>query len=141
MLTKDKFSEQISGVSDTQWDELFAFIPVFENTLEFGDWTESEQIGEGIFQIPRCYYKKEVHRFIETVIAMDLILSFGRIEWRDGVRILNNPDTNFDEFDLIELCKLLTIVVRNDRFTEGYLLRCFNKGIVLKLLKNLERKV
>lgn len=141
MLTKDKFIEQISGISDTQWDALFAFIPVFESTKVYGGWTKPEQIGEGVFQIPKCNYTQEVHRFIETVYAIDLILSFGRMEWRDGIKTLNTRDKDFDDLDTIALCKLMTIVVRNDRFTEGYMLRCFKNGIVLKLLKSLERKV
>ena len=141
MLTKDKFIEQISGISDNQWDTLFAFIPVFESTTEFGGWTEPEQIGEGVFLIPKCFYTKEVRDFIETVYAIDLILSFGRMEWRDGIKMLNTANTNFDDLDPIELCKLMTIVVTNDRFTEGYMLRCFENGVVLKLLKSLESKV
>jgi len=139
MLTKDKFIEQISGISDTQWDALFAFIPVFESTKVFGGWTKTEQIGEGVFQISKCYYAQVVHDFIETVYAIDLILSFGRTEWRNGIKMLNTTDTDFDDLDPIALCKLMTIVVRNDRFTEGYMLRCFEEGIVLKILKSLER--
>ncbi|MBK8055438.1 MAG: hypothetical protein IPK35_19750 [Saprospiraceae bacterium] len=61
--------------------------------------------------------------------------------WEDGKNILLNPDFEYNTLDLISLCKLLTVIIRADRFNEGYLVSCFEKGIVLKIITALESKV
>jgi len=48
---------------------------------------------------------------------------------------------DFDTVDLETKCKLITAVVRNDRFCEGTLLSAFKSGFVLKILKSIEKEV
>ena len=48
---------------------------------------------------------------------------------------------DFDSTDLITKCKLITAIVRNDRFCEGALVAAFESGLILKILKSMEKEV
>lgn len=48
---------------------------------------------------------------------------------------------DFDSADLIKKCKLITAIVRNDRFCEGALVSAFESGLILKILKSIEKTV
>jgi hypothetical protein len=48
---------------------------------------------------------------------------------------------DFDSLSLTEKCKLITGIVRSDRFSSGVLTAEFNNGKILKILKSIERQV
>jgi len=141
MESEEKYIKQISAISDSNWQELFAYIPDFEKTTDFGNWTKSEPVENGVVSMPHAISSPIVSDFVSCLYKIDLVLSFDWMRWEEGHEILNDPTTDFDIYDKLTLCRLITLIVRNDRYTEGYLLRCFEEGIVLKLLKGLERKV
>ncbi|MDA3905665.1 MAG: DUF6508 domain-containing protein [Bacteroidales bacterium] len=141
MTTEDKFIKQISAIRDTKWEELFAYIVDFERTNDFGRWTKSKQLAKGIFTIPYCLLTPLVTEFISHCYTIGLVLSFDWMHWKEGKEMLSNPANDFDLLDKLTLCKLITLIIRKDRFTEGYLLSCFEDGLMVKILKSLERKV
>ena len=55
--------------------------------------------------------------------------------------MLNDDAFDYGTVDLATKCKLLTAIVRSDRFCEGALEAAFRSGLVLKLLKSIEREV
>ena len=48
---------------------------------------------------------------------------------------------DFDTVDILTICQLFTAIVRSDRFCEGALDSAFESGIVLKLLKSLQKQL
>jgi len=40
---------------------------------------------------------------------------------------------------MITLCKLLTTIIRADRFSDGYMLSAFKHGDILEILKELKK--
>ncbi len=52
-------------------------------------------------------------------------------------------DDNFDfgTTDILKKCKLITAIVRNDRFCEGALVSAFESGLILKILKSIEKEI
>jgi len=63
------------------------------------------------------------------------------MKWAEGQDILSKADYDFDSLDLVTKCKLITAIVRSDRFSEGALVSAFNSGVVLRILKSIEREV
>ncbi len=53
--------------------------------------------------------------------------------------LLDDKDADFSELNLITLCKLITVIVRNDRFSTGYLGGSFEDGIILKILYRIKQ--
>jgi len=58
--------------------------------------------------------------------------------------MLNDKNFDFDSVDLVTKCKLITAIVRNDRFCEGALADTdladtFESGLILKILKSIQK--
>ncbi|RMH64436.1 MAG: hypothetical protein D6677_04715 [Calditrichaeota bacterium] len=63
------------------------------------------------------------------------------MSWKEGTKIVSDASFDFDTLDLITKCKLITYIVRQDRFNEGFLVSQFESGLMLKILKSLEKEV
>ncbi|MBK8516537.1 MAG: hypothetical protein IPL55_09735 [Saprospiraceae bacterium] len=74
-------------------------------------------------------------------MTLQLTPVFDWASWSEGKSILLNADFVYNTLDVISLCKLLTTIIMEDRFNEGYLVSCFEKGIVLKIITALENNV
>ena len=56
---------------------------------------------------------------------------------------MNARDKEFD-FNVIDIpkkCKLVTAIIRNDRFCEGALISAFESGLILKILKSIKLQI
>ncbi len=53
----------------------------------------------------------------------------------------NDKNFDFDSVDIPTKCKLITAIVRNDRFCEGALVSAFESGLILKILKSIKRQL
>ncbi|MEQ8324023.1 MAG: DUF6508 domain-containing protein [Vicingaceae bacterium] len=60
--------------------------------------------------------------------------------WTEGREMIAKDDTDYSELDLVTLIKLFTVMVRQDRFSDGFLVDCFERGVVLKVLKAIQTK-
>jgi hypothetical protein len=82
-----------------------------------------------------------VKRFLEAVYAIPIIISFDWGSWDEGRRMVGDDEFNYDSVDLLTKCRLITAIVRNDRFCEGVLVSAFESGLMLKILRSLERSL
>lgn len=73
----------------------------------------------------------------ETKIMIDYEWS----NWERGSKIIENPNFNYKELDLISTCKLITALVHSEICTKNGLVDFFEEGIVLSLLESLEQNV
>jgi len=93
------------------------------------------------FTAPWCELSPIVEKFLEAVYGIPIIVAFDWMKWAEGQDILSKADYDFDSLDLVTKCKLITAIVRSDRFSEGALVSAFNSGVVLRILKSIEREV
>ena len=49
----------------------------------------------------------------------------------------DEDDDKYEKLDIETALKLLTAVIRNDRFNEGALVRAFDSGVFLKITQKL----
>ncbi|RKZ14292.1 hypothetical protein DRQ53_11845, partial [bacterium] len=82
-----------------------------------------------------------VSRFFEIVYGMPLIISFDWGAWDEGRTIASDKDFDLDALDLPTLCKLITAIVRNDRFCEGALVAAFESGLILRILGSIQKQI
>ena len=76
---------------------------------------------------------------MHIVYRLPIIIGFDWGAWEAG-------KTSYDDFDLDTLdlpakCKLITAIVRNDRFCEGALVSAFESGLILRILKSIEKQI
>ena len=127
--------ENIDKIPIEDWRELIDLIPEIINTKKFGKVIDSSTEDESFS--PFVSPNETVSKFLQIVSHNNMILVFDWMNWNEGQNILENGVGDYNTFDLMTLVKLITTIVRNDRFCEGYLDSKFEDGTVLKILNRL----
>lgn len=141
LLDEKNRRDKINAFTHQDWQPLLALIPKIENTSNFGEWSGGNKGEEGVIQVPYCVPAPIVSQFLEIVYAIPIIISFDWGAWDEGRTIASDENFDFDATDLLTKCKLITAIVRNDRFCEGALVSAFESGLMLKILKSIEKEV
>jgi hypothetical protein len=132
--------KNINRISNEQWKELFDLIPAVSRAKYFGKLIGMKKESDGIYPMPYFIHSKLVIKFTQISYKIGLIQSFDWPHWDRGKKLLDNADIDFNELSFMTLCKLIIVIVRADRFNDGYMVRCFEKGIILKILRALKIK-
>ena len=141
ILNDENHREIIESYSEQDWKPLFDLIPEIEKTSNFGEIVEGERGTTGIIQMP--YYKESsiITLFLKIAYELPFIISFDWGSWDEGRNIAQNEDFDFDTIDIPTKCKLITAIVRNDRFCEGTLISAFNSGLILKIIRSIRNSI
>ena len=123
------FEKEIKLLKKEDFKLLIDLIPEIKSKSEFGTWKDSNEDGTKTF--PFVVPVEVVDKFHSIVYDIPIILPFDWGSWGEGRRILADPNTNYKSFDLVTICKLITGIVRNDRFCEGALVGAFESGYIL----------
>ena len=130
----------LSKIPPQNLEKLLSLIPKIKNTQSFGEPAGGEKSEDGSISFPFMVPAPVVSEFHTMVYDLDIIFPFDWMEWKEAPQLLKDPDTDFSRFDLLELRKLITVMVRADRFVEGFLEGCFENGNVLRILEAMERR-
>ena len=141
MLDESNHKDKINAFTHQDWQPLLALIPKIENVSKFGEWLGGDKDEKGIIQFPYCVKTPIVSQFLEIVYGMSIIIDFNWGAWEEGRKIASEENFVFDTLDIPTKCKLITAIVRNDRFCEGALVSAFESGLILKILKSIERQI
>ena len=141
VLDENNHIEKISAFSRQDWHPLIELIPRIESTSKFGEMAGGEKDEKGTIQFPYWIQAPIVSQFLEIVYSLPIIISFDWGEWEEGRKIASDKDFDFDVLDVPTKCKLITAFVRNDRFCDGALVSVFESGLILKILKSIEKQI
>ena len=139
LLDENNYKEQIHAFTQQDWQPLIELIPKVESTSKFGEWASAEKNEEVNILFPYCIEAPIVSQFLHIVYRLPIIISF---DWGAS----ETGKTSYDDFDLDTLdlpakCKLITAIVRSDRFCEGTLVSAFESGLILRILKSIEKQI
>ena len=132
MVQETLTEEQMKDFDYSSLTPLFDIIPEIENTKDF------------LFHQEGSYYpcwNPILDKFHNLVYELRIIIRFDWTTWEDAPKILKYLDFDYDSVDKLTLIKLITTMVRAERFNEGFLPECFSNGTALKILKALQRKI
>ena len=135
LLDENNYKEQIHSFTQQDWKPLIELIPKVESTSKFGEWEEENIL------FPYCIEAPIVSQFLHIVYRLPIIISFDWGAWEEGRKIASNDDFDLDTLDLPAKCKLITAIVRSDRFSEGTLVSAFESGLILRILKSIEKQI
>jgi len=135
------FETKLKQISNEDWKSLFDLIPIIEKTETFGETIGGEKNSEGIFNMPHTKPAAIVNDFFHKVNELGIVPMFDWVSWTEGSDIIKNKDTDYSKLSTEILCKLITVIIRANRFNEGYLVISFEKGIILKILKGLKQNI
>jgi len=141
LLTEEDYKEKINSYTELEWKPLLDLIPMIESTNKFGELIGGLNEETGVITLPQ--YKEDivVSQFLEIVYKIPIIINFDWGSWDEGRQIVRNESFDFDKLDIPTKCKLITAIVRNDRFCDGALVSAFESGIILKILKSIKKQV
>lgn len=141
ILEENNYKEVIDSYNQADWKPVLNLIPRIENTPKFGVTGPVKIDDSGAIQIPHVKEDPVVREFRKAVYEIPVMISFDWSSWDEGRSIANDETFNFDSIDIPTKCKLITAIVRNDRFCEGALSNAFESGLILKILKSIQKQV
>ena len=123
------------------WRLLFDLLPEIKQRKKFGKLVGSKKMPDGNLSMPFWLEDEIVSKFFNAAYFLGIVVTFDWASWQEGIDILNNPDADFNAFDIDTLCKILTLIVRSDKFCEGYLINQFETGNMARIIEALQAKV
>lgn len=138
----ENLQEHIQKLTHEEWDKLFSLIPQIESQTEFGEDNFGEILPNGSPNIIHAWDPSPVvMQFVYTADSLGLVPVYDWPSWEEGRQLLQDDTSSYDHLDTVSLIKLFTMMIRADRFSDGFLVLSFENGSVLKILKALKSKV
>lgn len=128
ILSENQYQLKINSFPKSHFQPLVDLIPEIERSSVFRKEIWDNRI------MPIVEWEPIVQKFFRLVNELDLQIVFPWMEWQEGARLMQNRPFDLSSCDLFALCKIITVMIRNDRFCEGYLCGCFENGLVLAVL-------
>ncbi|MBD3274610.1 MAG: hypothetical protein GF372_04830 [Candidatus Marinimicrobia bacterium] len=141
ILRKDNYIEKIESFSANDWKPLLDLIPEIETAPEFGQIKGDIKNEDGYITMPQFVEASIVDRFRKVVYDLPIIIDFNWPAWDEGRKIVCDSDFDYNSIDIPTKCKIITSIMRNDRFCDGVLEDAFKSGLILKILKSVEYQI
>jgi len=142
VLQLDNYIERINSYSAQDWKPLLDLIPEIEQVDKFGDDSEAMKLLEqGIIDMNPYVEHEIVQQFRDVVYSIPIAIDFNWGAWDEGRKIVSDENFEYDTIDMPTKCKIITAIVRNDRFCSGRLVEAFETGMMLKVLKSIRKQV
>lgn len=111
-------------------EAVTSFLPVFEKGTE-GDFYTITGGGSG--------YTEAVHEFISRLNQEGFVYGFDWGSWLNevGEEYVRNKDI-IRSADILTIQKMLTAIVRADRFSDGVIKGMIDDGVIVAILRRLE---
>jgi hypothetical protein len=118
---------------------LAAFLPIFEaEDFDFGQWSSTESGQPGVVIMPMFMLSEAASAFHTALHDLGWVrFDFDWVAWQntpESESLRGDPDAIANATP-DQLAKLLTMIVRADRFCEGALLACYKSGLFLRILR------
>lgn len=87
-----------------------------------------------VFEQPGGPDDEQIAGFVGSLYGDDVLVVFDWVEWRDQGHVLLETSGAMERADLDDLRRLLTMLVRQDRFAEGTLAHAVKRGWIHAVL-------
>lgn len=142
VLRPDNYIEKINSYTEQDWQPLLELIPKIEKIDKFGDDSEAMKLlKQGIIDMNPYEEHPIVQQFRDVVYSIPIMIDFNWGAWDEGREMVSNEDFDYDTIDIPTKCKIITAIVRNDRFCSGRLIEAFESGMMLKVLKSIKKQL
>ena len=142
VLKPDNYIEKINSYTALDWKPLLDMIPEIAVTTDFGSVDEALDFEKTGVLYMSPYIKSEITmKFLDVVYGIPIAIDFNWGAWDEGRKIVSDENFDYDTIDIPEKCKIITAIVRNDRFCDGRLIEAFESGMMLKVLRSIEKQV
>lgn len=102
---------------------------------EWGVRHDNERTVFGVLVMPWVEQYPLIQDFVSFMYENDLVVKFRWTEWQEGRDwYALDDESKYDKLGVETVLKLLTAVIRNDRFNEGALISAFEVGIFPRII-------
>lgn len=131
-----EWDDAVKNLTDEDWAQIEELnTQIQSHTGSWGKFEGGEKDESGAIQMPYALLDPLVHKFLEVWYDKNLVIPFDWSEWQEGRDWYANTDeSKYDSLDSEKALKLLTAVIRNDRFNEGALMQAFESGAFPKII-------
>lgn len=105
---------------------------------EWGVHHASKKAESGANTFPWVEQNELEQEFVQFMYDKDLVINFDWVHWQEGREwFALNDDSKYENLDGETALKLLTTIIRNDRFLNGALAQAFKNGSIPKIINKL----
>jgi hypothetical protein len=119
--------------------ELVRFLPQLESpAFEAGEFIVPPQNEMGVLAMPYVKYSEAAEKFVRAGYEHGWVLrGFNWPEWAESAeaKALRDDETALARATPEQITRLLTVLIRQDRFVEGALLQAFSSGLILRIVR------
>lgn len=118
---------------------LVSFLSEVERPdFKAGDVAPSREKASGVRTMPYVQYSDTVEKLVQAAYNHGWVLrDFDWMQWgsTQEARSLRDDEATLAAATPEQLARLLTVLIRRDRFVEGALLQSFKSGLILRILR------
>lgn len=133
VIQEENHVEIINSYTAEDWKPMLDLIEEIEKAESF------YTLDESVFD--PYNYSPVVDKFTNLMYEIPLMINFNWGKWVEGKEIYAMRDFDFDSIDIPTKCKLLTALVRSERFNAGELAIAFDDGKILKILISIRNQL
>lgn len=143
MISKENsYAAVINSLPKNDWLPLIELIPEIERFKIFANISESlKQLEQGKLNMHPYKEHPIIQQFRDVVYSIPIIIDFNWAGWHESHSMVGNKEFDYDSIDIPTKCKIITAIVRNDRFCSGRLVEAFESGLMLKVLKSILKQL
>ncbi|MDQ2982064.1 MAG: DUF6508 domain-containing protein [Actinomycetota bacterium] len=114
---------------------MLAHLPAFESPgFSPGEWRGGEMTASGARQMPWFELSQDARLFVRSLYEEGWVDPFEWSNWQaEAERIVTSDE--LENADITTIRRLLTLLVRKNRFVEGELGAAFESGLVVRILR------
>ena len=118
-------------------ERLAAFLPAFEAGFDFGTWQGGTAGADGVIQMPWFDFSPAALEFLRAVNGAGWVTPF---DWRTWLatpegRALTRDPKVIATASVEDLGRVLTALVRGNRFYDGALAGAYESGVLLAVVR------
>ena len=136
-------TDERDDLAPPRLDGLAELLPAFEAAAaEFGEWKGGDELEPGSITAPWYSRSELTSRFVEAAYREGWVRpDFDWGEWAatPEAQRLRNDRGALGQATAPDLARLLTVVIRSDRFVEGTLDEAIESGLVTAVLRRVEQ--
>jgi hypothetical protein len=118
-------------------DNLLKYLPLFEEKAN-KFYVEAPQDKPGVVVLPFYLLTGIGLKFYEDLYKEGFVTKFRWMNWIAEAGEYSANDEKLSKADIMDIRRLFTIIVRQDRYCEGLLEEVIESGLVLKILRRLK---
>lgn len=143
--TDDDIESILRGAPADAWSVLWSAVDELEAEDEHMTWNGGQQVDttvvdgaeRPVIQMPYAIYSAAAERTIQALFALGALVPFNWPDW-NGVRDYRGPRA-LDDAPVADAVRMVTAIVRADRFSEGTIGATIEDGSLLAALGRLRR--